>query len=148
LAAVDHAVAGGFDTQAWQLAWALWDYLDWKGHWHAMAATAQTAVQATTRIAEACGRIGAHRNLARAYIRLDRYDDAHAQLTRALELADEFGDRAALAHTHLYLGILLGTQGRHQEALSHSQRAVELFRAADDRASQASALNNLGWCYA
>jgi len=41
LAAVEHAVATGFDTHTWQLAWTLETFLDRRGHWHDWAATAR-----------------------------------------------------------------------------------------------------------
>src|SRR5262249_40894759 len=34
LAAVEYAGATGWDTHTWQLAWTLWTFLHWQGHWH------------------------------------------------------------------------------------------------------------------
>jgi tetratricopeptide (TPR) repeat protein len=49
---------------------------------------------------------------------------------------------------HINLARVLETEGRHNEALDHDQRSLDLYRAADHLAGQARALNNLAWIYA
>ena len=49
LAAVNLAAETGFDVHAWQLPWAMVDFLDTRGHWREWAATQRCAVAAATR---------------------------------------------------------------------------------------------------
>jgi tetratricopeptide (TPR) repeat protein len=145
LTAVAHAAASGFDTHTWQLAWALIDFLDMRGHWHDWATTGRTAVAAARRLADPVVQALTHRHLALAYIRLGQYDDAHTHLRNALNLYRQAGDRAGQAQTHDNLGLVWERQGRHSEALNHARQALDLFRAASHRRGQADALNNIGW---
>jgi DNA-binding SARP family transcriptional activator/tetratricopeptide (TPR) repeat protein len=148
LAAVDHATATGADTHAWQLAWALFHYLDGQGHWLDQIAVQQTAAAAAERLADLPARILTYRFLARANIQLSRFDDAHAHLRHALDLAGRIGDLVSQANVHNSLGHLWERQGNHSESLEHAQRALDLFRAIGDRHGQANTLNAVGWCHA
>src|SRR5206468_10804607 len=73
LVAIDHAVGAGMDAHAWQLAWALWTFLDWQGHWHDLVAVGRAAVSTAARLADPQATGLAHRQLARAYMRLGRF---------------------------------------------------------------------------
>ncbi len=107
LAALDHAVAAGFDTHAWQLTWTLWTFLDRRGHWHDLAAAGRAAVAAAQRLADPLARALAHHTLAGASIRLGRFDDAHTHLTYALDLTTRTSDQSTQAHAHYNLGYRL-----------------------------------------
>jgi tetratricopeptide (TPR) repeat protein len=148
LAAVDHAVATGFDTHTWQLAWTLTDFLNWRGHWHDQAGTGHAAVAAAGRLGDPTAQARAHRILAIAYNRLGRVDDAYTHLWHALDLYTQAGDHAGQAHTHHALGQTREQQGRHTKALHHSRQALDLYRATGDQWGQALALNAVGWDYA
>ena len=52
MAATGRALEVGFDTQAWQLAWALSKFLDMRGRWHDWAVTEQIALAATQRLGD------------------------------------------------------------------------------------------------
>jgi tetratricopeptide (TPR) repeat protein len=148
LAAVDHAAATGFDTHTWQLAWALWPFLDRRGHWRGYAAAGSAAVAAAGRLADPTAQARAHRILAGAYTRLGHFDDAHTQLWHALDLYRQAGDQAGQAHTHNNLAHLGERRGRPAQALDHARQALNLFRAAGHQAGQAESLNNIGWHHA
>jgi tetratricopeptide (TPR) repeat protein len=148
LAAVDRATTTGFDTHTWQLAWALWDFLDRRGHWHDWADVGRAAVAAAGRLGDPTAQAYAHRNLALAYTRLGRLVDAHTQLSHALDRATQVGDQAGQAHTHLKLAYLWERRGHHAQALDHARRALDLYRAAGHQDGQADALNAVGWCHA
>jgi len=148
LAAVDHAANTGFDTHTWQLAWTLANFLDRRGYWPDQAATLHAAVAAARRLADPAAQARGHRDLAYAYLRLGRYDDAHTELRCALDLYDQTGDQVGQARTHLIVALLRGRQGRHAEALHHARQALDLSRAAGHRAGQARALNDVGWAHA
>jgi DNA-binding SARP family transcriptional activator len=145
LATIDLAAAAGLDGHAWRLAWTLWTYLDWQGHWHEHVAVARTAVGAAARLADPDARGLAHRQYARACTRLGRFDDAHAQYSRALALYVSVGDLAGQANTHNNIAILWERQGEPARGLDHARQAFELFRAAGHLIGQAKALNNTGW---
>jgi DNA-binding SARP family transcriptional activator len=145
LAAVDHAAATGHDTHAWQLAWAVADFLNRQGHWHDWVATGHVAVAAADRLADPAAQAYAHRHLATAQIRLGRMAEAQVQLEHALERYRQAGDRLGGAHTHYTLGMLRHTQGRLDEALHHDQEALALYRSVDDRRGQALAHNAIGF---
>jgi tetratricopeptide (TPR) repeat protein len=148
LAAVDHAATTGFDAHTWQLAWTLFDFLDRRGLWHDWAATQQAAVAATGRVADPTMQARAHRALARAYIKLGRLDDAHAQLRHALDLYHRSGDPVGQARTHIGLAQVWVRRGRPTEALDHARQALDLSQAAGHRPGQAAALNAVGWYHA
>jgi DNA-binding SARP family transcriptional activator len=52
LAAIDHAADHGFDTHAWQLAWAVEDFLDRQGHWRDLAAAERLVLGAVTQLGD------------------------------------------------------------------------------------------------
>ncbi|MGH3991584.1 MAG: tetratricopeptide repeat protein, partial [Pseudonocardiaceae bacterium] len=147
LAAVDHATTG-FDTHTWQLAWSLNTFLSRRGHWHDDLAAQRAAVAAAKRLADPLEQARAHRILAGAYIRLDRYDDGYAHLRHALDRTIQADDQVGQAHTHNGLGLARERQDRYAEAIDHAQQALDLYRAADHRYGQAHALNSIGWQHA
>jgi DNA-binding SARP family transcriptional activator/tetratricopeptide (TPR) repeat protein len=148
LAAVDQAADTGFDVHAWQLAWALSDFFDRRGHWHDLAAIQRVALDATRRLADPIAQTRTHSNLARAYARLGRLDDAQTRFQRALDLHRERDDLTGQAGACLHLGWVLERRGSHAEALRHALRALELYRVAGDRFGQANALSAVGWDHA
>jgi tetratricopeptide (TPR) repeat protein/transcriptional regulator with XRE-family HTH domain len=148
LAAVDCAAGSGLDVHTWQLAWTLDGYLDLRGDWQDLAATQRVALAATCRLADATAQALIHRLLARACIRLRRFDDAHTHLGQALDLARRAGDRVAQAHIHLRLAQAWARQNRHTDAIHDAQKALKLYDCVDHRWGQANALNNIGWYHA
>ncbi|NRQ40930.1 tetratricopeptide repeat protein, partial [Nonomuraea sp. NN258] len=148
LAAIELAASDGFESCAWQLAWAASTYLDRRGHWHDLAAGQLTALSCAVKIGDLAGQALSHRGVARAYARLDRHDDAHRHLRAALDLFARLGDTAGQAYAHRNLAAVLEAQGRDREALDHARRALELYRAAGHQAGLADALNAVGWFHA
>jgi tetratricopeptide (TPR) repeat protein len=145
LAIVDQAAATGFDTHTWQLAWTLATFLYPQGHWRDQAATGHAAVAAAQRLADPSAQARAHRNVANAYIRLGRLDDAHTELNHALDLATRTSDQTGQAHTHHHLGRLWEWRGDYPRALDHAQQALSRYRAGGNQTGQADALNQVGW---
>lgn len=148
LAAVEWSEATGFDTHAWQLAWALQDFLDRRGHWAELAAVQRAALRAARRTGDVAGQAQAHRGFARALFRQGRYAEAHAELRQALDRYAELGDQAGAADTTRNLGLVLWQLGRPREALDHARRALALYPERGHPAGRARALNDLGWCHA
>jgi tetratricopeptide (TPR) repeat protein len=145
LATVELAAAAGMDAHAWQLAWTLWTFLDWQGHWHDHAAVGRTAVAAAARLTDPDAQGLAHRQLARAYTRLGRFDDAHVLFSHALGLYVRVGDQAGQANTHNNIAILWERRGEPARGLGHARKAFDLFRDAGHLIGQGKALNNTGW---
>jgi len=133
------------DPCAWQLAWALADFLDWRGHWHEWATTARIGVVAATRLGDTAAQAASCRHLASACVKLADYDQAHARLTECLDLYRQLGDRSGEARVYQALGRVAGLQGRYADALRHGEQALDVFRATTDLAGQAAALNSIGW---
>jgi tetratricopeptide (TPR) repeat protein len=137
MAATGRALETGFDTHAWQLAWALSKFLDMRGRWHDWAVTEQIALAATRRLGDREAQAFAHQRFG--------YEDAHAHLGLALSIHTERGDHAGQAFVHNSLAITLSYQGRDGEALGHARQALKSYTAAGDRPGQAQALNSVGW---
>jgi DNA-binding SARP family transcriptional activator/tetratricopeptide (TPR) repeat protein len=148
LAILRQAADTGFDSHAWQLAWALTTFLDRQGHWHDLTAAWQAAVQSTGRLDDPPTHAYAHRSLARTYSRLGRYRDADAHHRHALDLYARAGDLTGQAHAHLGLADVSERQDRPDQALRHAQQALTLYQAAGHRRGQAGALNTIGWDHA
>jgi DNA-binding SARP family transcriptional activator/tetratricopeptide (TPR) repeat protein len=144
VAAVEHAAAAGFPAHAWQLARALTVYLDRQARWRDWAATQRAAVTAARELADRRARAEAHRGLAFASAELGDVEAAGHELRQAFELST--GDDHGLALTHLAAAWLCERQEHHGDALAHGRQALELYRAAGERAGEARALNVVGWC--
>jgi DNA-binding SARP family transcriptional activator/tetratricopeptide (TPR) repeat protein len=141
------AANAGFDIHAWQIPWAMADFLNWRGYWHEQIAIQRTAIAATTRLGDAAGQAESRRLLANSCARLAEYDEARVHLAACLELYQQIGDRAGQARTHQSLSFTNERQGHLDAALRHAGQAHSLFRAIGDPAGQARSLNNIGYCH-
>jgi DNA-binding SARP family transcriptional activator/tetratricopeptide (TPR) repeat protein len=148
MAAVGLAAQAGFDVHAWQLPWAMADFLDRRGYWHDSAAIQRTALGAATRLDDGLGCATAGRALGKACAWLSRHKEARTYLTGSLALYQALGDRDGQARTHQSLLWVAERQARYGDALDHAQQALALFQATADQAGQAAALNAVGWCHA
>jgi tetratricopeptide (TPR) repeat protein/DNA-binding XRE family transcriptional regulator len=147
LGAAALAAGAGWDACAWQLPWAMADYLDRSGHWHQWAAIQRAALAAAARLGDTAGQAMASRLLAQSCARLADYDQARAHLTECLELYRQLGNRDGQAHAHRSLGCVAADQGRHADALSHDEQSLALYQATGNRAGQAAALANVGYSH-
>jgi len=148
LAAVALAASTGFDVHAWQIPWAMADFLDWRGYWHQQVAVQHIAVAAAARLGDTGGHAEARRLLAKPYTRLGDYDQARAHHAACLELYQQTGDRAGQARAHQSLAWANERQGRLGDALGHAGQAHRLYEAIGHQAGQARSLNNIGYCHA
>ncbi|MFG6201034.1 BTAD domain-containing putative transcriptional regulator [Nonomuraea sp. JJY05] len=148
LAAVQEAATQGHDEEVRHLAWALSDFLRWRGLLLDWVTAEQAALDASRRLADPCGQAHAHRHLGRAFTLLARFDRAHGHAAQALDLAVGLADRPGQAHAHHELTWALSRQGRYADALRHAEQALDLFRAAGHRPGHAKALNGVGYCHA
>jgi tetratricopeptide (TPR) repeat protein len=146
LAAVRHAAGTGFDTHAWQLAWAVNTFLFRRGHWRDMVMVWQLALAAAERLGDLTAQAEAHRCLGVASTMFGRFTDADTHLRRALDLSTRLGDRAGQARAEHNLAYLCERQGRPEQSLHHARQVLALHRAAGNVRGQAVALNAVGWC--
>ena len=148
LAVTHRAASTGFDTHAWQLAWAFATFLWRRGYWHDQITSHRMALDAARRLADPTAEGYLRRTLAHTYVYLGRYDDAYDHLRRALDISGACGDMLGEANGRTALGWTLGRHGRYAEALPEDRRAIESFRAIGDRSGQARALNNMAMHHA
>jgi DNA-binding SARP family transcriptional activator/tetratricopeptide (TPR) repeat protein len=144
VAVIVHAAEHGWPGHASRFAATLVRYLDGDGHnpealvVHAQASMA--ARQAGDRDAEAT----ALNDLAAAYWRQGRYEQATSVLQQALALRSELGDRVGQARVLGNLGIMHAQQGLFEQAARLQQQVIELHRDTGNRTGEARALGNLG----
>ncbi|MGN9907588.1 BTAD domain-containing putative transcriptional regulator [Phytohabitans sp. LJ34] len=142
---VELAASSGYDAQAWQLAWALTNYLDRQGFWHELMGAQRAALRAARRLADPSAQAHAHRGLGLAYASVGQLDEAPAHYRAALDLYQRADDPVGQAHTHRNIAWVHGQTGDHAQALQHSESALALFRAAGLRTGEANSLNAVGW---
>ena len=145
MAAAARALETGFDAQVWQIAWALFRYLEIRGRFHDWMAIEQHALAATQRLGDRSAQALAHQRFGSACGRLANYEDAYAHLDRALSIHTELGDHAGQAYVHNALAIMLDSQGRTSDALEQAQRSLDCYTAAGHANGRAVALNAVGW---
>ncbi|MFI6924621.1 AfsR/SARP family transcriptional regulator [Nonomuraea spiralis] len=148
VAAVSHAADQGFDTHAWQLGWALADFLNRRGMRHEHLAVQTTALAAARRGGDRLGQAYTHVNLGWANTAADRFEEARGHFLLALDLYADLGESTGLARVHGNLSTMYGWKGHHQDALGHAVQALTLYREAGHLTGQARALNAVGWFHA
>jgi tetratricopeptide (TPR) repeat protein/transcriptional regulator with XRE-family HTH domain len=148
IAALTLAADTGFDTHAWQIPWAMADFLDRRGHWYQWAAIQRTAVAAATRLGDTAGQAEALRLQALACERMGDHDQALAHGTAGLHLSRQLGDRLGEAQAHQFLALASHGQSRHADALAHAEEALRLYQGEGHRPGQTQALTHLGWIHA
>ena len=145
MACAGRALEAGFDTHAWQIAWAVSRFLDIGGRWHDWAALERVALAAAERLGDRTAEASAHQRFGFASARLGSYDDAYAHLELALGIHSERENHAGKAYVHNSLAITLNYQGRYREALSQAQQALQEWTVAGDLSGRAVGLNSVGW---
>jgi len=145
LAAVRLGRDYGFTDHTWQLAWAMATYLDRSAAWPDWATVNTVALQA---VADPAARAHAHAGLARASVRLGRFDVAQEHWQRCADQFSRAGDRLGRAAVAAQLSDLYLRAGRTDDAVKSARRAVELFRAHGDEQGLAVALTHAGYCHA
>ena len=148
LAAVTMAAETGADTYAWQLPWAMSEYLHRRGYPHEHLTVMRTGLTAATRLDDPLGQARSLRGLGIAYASIGNLDQARAHLERCIPLYRQLDDPMGEAMAQQNLSALAATQGRHPDSLSHSRQALRLFQALGHDAGKAQALGNIAWSHA
>jgi tetratricopeptide (TPR) repeat protein len=81
---------------------------------------------------------------SRCHRRLRDYVAAHDDVERALELAQELGDRAAIANAYFQASLVSQRQGHYVLSRSYAQRAKELYQQLNDERNVGRLLLMLG----
>jgi DNA-binding SARP family transcriptional activator/tetratricopeptide (TPR) repeat protein len=148
LAAVRLAADMGLDDHCWQLAWTLTTFLGRQGHWQDQVTALRTGLAAARRSSDAAGQAHILLGLGRGYARARQLHEADQHLGESQRLFDAIGGHFNLrANLHSGLAWLAEQWGRHDDTLRHSLRALELYRAGNQRV-QILALNNVGYAHA
>jgi DNA-binding SARP family transcriptional activator/tetratricopeptide (TPR) repeat protein len=84
-----------------------------------------------------------HGDIGVALWTLERLDEAHTELARALEFTERGDDPVETAVAVTNLAVVLDHLDRHREAIGLHHRAVRLFEQNDERMHLATALSNL-----
>ena len=92
LAAVALAAETGADSYAWQLPWAMKEYLRRRGYPHERVTIFGTALAAAERLEDTLGQAMTLRALGNACTDTGKYDQARAHLERCILLYQRLGD--------------------------------------------------------
>ncbi|WP_069467344.1 tetratricopeptide repeat protein, partial [Actinacidiphila rubida] len=119
-------------------------YYSVTGQWTEEIAAKRLGLDAAVRLddAEAIARNSA--DLARALAETGRLDEAERQVEVLLGQMHRL-DLPQRAAAERSIGWVRGRQKRHDRALHHARRALELYREAGDEASAARELNAVAW---
>jgi DNA-binding SARP family transcriptional activator len=148
LAVTFGAAAAGYDTHAWQIAWALRNYLDRQGHWHDWAAISTCALAAAERTGDDTALAWSYHRAGTACYRLGRFEDAAAHHARAVEHFRRCGDVGGQAAAHLGISRACKHLHRDLDGQQHAVEALEIARAARDTSTEAFGLREVGWWHA
>jgi tetratricopeptide (TPR) repeat protein len=130
-----------------ELASALFWFLQARGYWRDWEALNQLAVQVTRRLGDRRGESRALSDLAGAYHRLGRVDEAISCLETGLRIHRELGDRAGEQAVLSNLGIVYRESGRLEEAIASCRLSLEISHETADRYGEAILVNSLGKIY-
>jgi DNA-binding SARP family transcriptional activator len=161
LAATALAATADFDRHAWQIPWTMTVYLNWQGHWLDWTTVNQTALAAAERLGDHAALGSVHYMTGHCLYLRELLPDSAKHQRLAVEHFALAGDtiRQAMSHVAVGLGLealsdelaeqgLPHDQDLLREALDHAQQALAVFRQANDRPRQISALNMAGAAHA
>jgi len=110
-----------------------------RGEWE----LAEASLAAATDGLEPVGRSLANADRALVAHRMGNEAMARELAAGALALAEQTDDSRALAQAHNILGMLAGSRGHDDEAVSHLELGASIAQAAGDAGVETAALNNL-----
>ncbi|WP_176737436.1 ATP-binding protein [Micromonospora citrea] len=145
MAAQQLAAELGMHDHVWQLAWCLDTFHYRRGHLREWRTVWRTGLESALRVGDPAVISLAHRLLGDANLNLDDHEEALAQLTRSLQVAEKAGDLSAQAHAHRILTWANGRAGRDRAAHGHATEALRLYKELGLRVREAAMLNAVGW---
>jgi DNA-binding SARP family transcriptional activator/Tfp pilus assembly protein PilF len=146
LTALHHELlARGWPQPTWQLAWVSTTYRERTGRLAEDLAVWQTSLAAVSALGDAAVEATVRLQLGIAYSRVERYEQAQAQLTESVRLAADIGDVTVEAFGERSIARAYDLHGRWPEAEEHTRRALALFEQTGNPVWIAGGLNNVGW---
>ncbi|WP_410666189.1 ATP-binding protein [Amycolatopsis sp. lyj-84] len=145
MATLQLAAKRGWNSAAWQLAWALTTIQLRQGHLQEYQTAWKAGLAASQHLPDVRLRTRAYRHCGRAAALLGQHDDALHHLQDGISWTQEHGDQLGEAHTHRALAVAWDQRNEYQKALEHSERAFRLYEDVGVPVSSAHALNEIGW---
>lgn len=133
LAATRCAAAHEWYEQVWQFCEVLWAFYHSRKHYPDWIEAHQLGITAAQRVANPAAGARIHNQIARAYMELGEYAEAHAELAQASDLALASGNRRAEAAVLESSALLDREEGRYPEALDRFRRAWTIFDELGDQ---------------
>lgn len=143
-ALIPFAAEHGFDSHVWRIATMCNAFLRRTGRRRERVDLHRAAVAAAIRAGDEAERAASSRELASALARQGELAEARTHLASALPVFERTGDRIGQLQAHLSHSRVLGVQQRHEDALVHARKALELARMDDGTMCYADALISLG----
>ena len=144
LAAQQTAAGRGWHMAAFQLANNQVNYYYRRGHHHDNVAMWETAMASARHLDLAVQGV-AHRQLGRAYSRVQRISEAIEELNRSLAVFEQIDDIAQLARTHQAMAMVLERRSEDLASLEHATKALELARQVGKRLWEGETQNLVAW---
>ncbi|HEY1640699.1 MAG TPA: BTAD domain-containing putative transcriptional regulator [Streptosporangiaceae bacterium] len=145
---LQEAHEGGRFTFVWRLAWCLTEYLHRYGHSHDWLEVQRLALLAAEQIGDRLSIATANRNLGRALMHLNRYDQARELLRRALDMATASQLAKARAITLMALTELSELTHNPAAGLAYASAALDAYEEAGDAVGRIYAVHSLAYQYA
>ena len=133
----------GWPWHAIRLAQTIAHYLDSGGHYTAALSVHRSALAAALACDDQAAEAASLNNLGIACARLGLPEEI-TSFQKALAIYLELGDKAGQGRVLGNLGHVYRRLGRHQEALDHYRRHLDMHRALGDLVEQATALTSAG----
>ncbi|MFF4802437.1 BTAD domain-containing putative transcriptional regulator [Streptomyces sp. NPDC001351] len=143
LACVRQSAGSGFLRRAVDLLWAAVDLAESGTNSKAYEGVASALRQAAREAGDTRAEARALITLGYAHSVTGRFDLADEEAALAHELIGAAPDPLAGCWASNILGVIALYQSRHEDGETHITRAIEGFRACDDRAGEAAVLCNL-----
>lgn len=143
VSAVKVAADNGMAGHAWQLAYSLRTFLSLHGYTQDLLRVLEAALAPVVATQNLVGEAALRTYLAGPYMYLSRFEEAHDQLRRALQLHRREGDRTMELTAVGWMGVVNSRLGRFHEALRYIRRAAEMS-AGSDPYREGLSLHNLG----
>ncbi|WP_410615176.1 BTAD domain-containing putative transcriptional regulator [Amycolatopsis sp. lyj-109] len=138
----------GWGDVLWRFAWSLDVAQRRQGRVRDRLESWRAALAAVAPEEPSQVRMAVHASLGHAAAHAGNHGEAGTHLTEALRLAEQSGDVAAQARTHVILAQAYGQQDDPAAALAHARTALRLHDELDLPQAKAVALNSVGWYHA
>lgn len=120
--------------------------LDAPGEGLRLALACERAIEAG-KVVDATLELELQRFLANTFVRLGDHASADLRAERALALAQDVADPAALAKLYAGLAITRHEQGDQEAALVYARRSLDLYQQLNQETAVAETWNNLAWLF-